>query len=167
MEQLQQTPEPSFSAPTYRSYLNFLNQLTSVRVEANDARALSVVEFVSPRGFGPPLHKHVNEDELFIVTEGELSLRLGEEEISAGPGSVSYLPFGVPHTFLVTSEQATYINVTAVNTGAHPRFDTMVTELGKPLGHPSELVAGEIDPGMVAQICHKNGIEILGPPPSL
>jgi quercetin dioxygenase-like cupin family protein len=167
MELSLEHPSPSLTKKSGGQYLNFLNQLASVRTEAGDRRALSVVEFVSPQGFGPPLHNHLFEDELFIVTAGELSLRLGDDEFSAGAGSVSYLPFGIPHTFMVVSDEATYINVSAVNSGPAPRFDKMVTELGEPIGHPSELVERDVDPGRVAAICHKYGIEILGPPPSL
>lgn len=127
---------------------------------------MSVVEFQSPKGFGPPLHKHVDEDELFIVLDGRLVLRSGDEEIDAGPGSVSFLPHAVAHTFQVVSDEARFLNVTARTGGAHPRFDAMVTGLGLPIPDANLPDPGPIDPARVAEVCHANGIEILGPPPA-
>ena len=48
---------------------------------------------------GPPLHKHLSEEELFYVLEGEVTLRVGDREIQAVPGSVVLIPRGTPHTF--------------------------------------------------------------------
>ena len=36
---------------------------------------------------------------MFYVLEGTLTLRLGDEEIEAGPGSFACVPPGVVHTF--------------------------------------------------------------------
>lgn len=165
MDQLHTPPRPSFSDSGEAEYLQFLNHLAWVRVEAGDSRSMSVVEFTAPKGFGPPLHRHNDEDELFIVTAGELSLRLGDEEIAAGSGSVTFLPYGVPHTFVVASDEASYINVTSVIGSRAPRFDRMVTELGEPIGHADLLAPKAIDPDLVASVCRAHGIDILGPPP--
>ena len=49
----------------------FLNHLATVKVGANDSESgLALVEFVAPRGFGPPLHVHTKEDELMCVPRG-------------------------------------------------------------------------------------------------
>ena len=46
---------------------HFLNHLATVKVSADRTRSMSVVEFLAPKGFGPPLHTHRDEDELFII----------------------------------------------------------------------------------------------------
>lgn len=56
----------------------FLSQLATIKVSAGTTGALSAVEFVAPRGFGPPLHSHRYDDEL-IVLEGEVSFRTGDD----------------------------------------------------------------------------------------
>ena len=71
--------EDAHLAPGGGRRFSFLDNLATVKVEAGSARSMSVVEFVGPRGFGPPLHNHLEEDELFIVLEGELALFTGDE----------------------------------------------------------------------------------------
>jgi len=45
---------------------------------------------------GLPLHTHPVE-EAWVVTEGSLVVRVGNETVAAGPGSVVRVPPGVPH----------------------------------------------------------------------
>ncbi len=61
--------------------------------------ALTAVESIAAPGEGPPLHVHVNEDEVFYVLEGTLRLKL-EGNIQAAPaGAFAYIPRGVSHTW--------------------------------------------------------------------
>lgn len=46
----------------------------------------------------PPLHVHPNTDEAFYVAEGEATFKLGDREITAGPGSLVLVPKGTAHT---------------------------------------------------------------------
>lgn len=157
--------QPVVVAPGAGSHLHFLNHLASVKVAADGRRSMSVVEFVGPRGFGPPLHNHLEEDELFVILEGELALFRGDERILAGSGTFAYLPHGEPHTFQVLTESARFVNVTSSHTSV-PRFDEMVTALGVATATPSLPNPGPIDPGHVAEVCAAHGIEIVGPPPA-
>lgn len=52
-----------------------------------------------PRGFGPPLHVHANEDEFFLVLSGEVHLQHGDDVVEGVPGSLAYTPRGVAHSF--------------------------------------------------------------------
>ena len=145
-------------------HLHFLNNLATIRVAAEGRRSMSVVEFAAPKGFGPPLHNHLDEDELFIVLDGTIALFSGDDRFDAGAGGFAYLPHGKPHTFQVLTDTARIVNVTSSNTQV-PRFDAMVAALGETT---SELVIpepGPIDPGRVAEVCAAYGIEIVGPPP--
>ena len=58
-----------------------------------------VVEFEMDQGASVPLHTHPIE-EGFVVTEGALTIQLGEEIITATAGSVVRIPPGVPHALL-------------------------------------------------------------------
>lgn len=145
-------------------HYHFLGHLATVKVTAGDDGQLSVVSFLAPRGFGPPLHRHNHEDELFVVLEGEIVFRTGELERVGGEGTVALLPRAVPHGFQVLSETARILNVTGASEGP-PRFDRMVTTLGLATGDYSMPANMEIDPGEVAAVCAANGIDILGPPP--
>lgn len=57
-------------------------------------------EYVAPAGFGgPPRHSHPSFDEAWYVLEGELTLVVGEETITAGVGTFVHVPGAAPHTF--------------------------------------------------------------------
>jgi quercetin dioxygenase-like cupin family protein len=146
-------------------HFSFLNHLATIKVRAGDHRSMSVVEFVGPRGFGPPLHSHTEEDELFVIFDGELEFHTGDQTIVGGPGSYTYLPRAVPHTFQILTETARFMNVTA-STTTIPRFDQMVAALGEPVADPSLPEPGYIDPVRVADVCRDLGIDIVGPPPA-
>lgn len=145
-------------------HYHFLVNLATVKVSAADEGQLSVVEFLAPRGFGPPLHRHNHEDELFVVLDGELMLRTGDTERVGGEGTVALLPRAVPHSFQVMSETARFLNVTGA-TSSPPQFDRMVAALGVPSREAVMPGPMDIDVGEVARVCAAHGIDVLGPPP--
>ena len=57
-----------------------------------------------PAGHGPPPHVHHDEDELFLIIEGEYRVCLDGEWTKVGPGGVVYLPRGCAHSFDVVGE---------------------------------------------------------------
>jgi quercetin dioxygenase-like cupin family protein len=62
--------------------------------------AFAIVEHPLAVGaLAAPVHTHTREDEYSLVLEGQVGVRLGEEEMVAGPGSYILKPRGVPHTF--------------------------------------------------------------------
>src|SRR5579863_6739930 len=61
--------------------------------------AVGVIELLSPKGSGSPLHVHHREDEWFYVLEGELTFWVGGRIISAPAGSFVFGPRDIPHTF--------------------------------------------------------------------
>ena len=44
------------------------------------------------------------EDEAFWLLEGHLTVRCGEKTFTTGPGSYTFLPRDIPHTFAVEGE---------------------------------------------------------------
>lgn len=49
-------------------------------------------------------HKHDNEDELFIVFKGRLTLQLRDQSIELSPGEMFVVPKGVEHCPLATPD---------------------------------------------------------------
>ena len=49
-------------------------------------------------------HQHADEDELFIVVHGELTIQLRDGEIRLGPGEMAVVPKGVEHRPVATEE---------------------------------------------------------------
>jgi mannose-6-phosphate isomerase-like protein (cupin superfamily) len=62
--------------------------------------SFSVVEHpVEPGVLAAPPHTHRDEDEFSLVLEGEIGVRIGDDEFVAGPGTYVLKPRGVPHAF--------------------------------------------------------------------
>lgn len=169
MNTAQRSIGPRIIAPGDGRHLHFLNHLATVKVSATEDSELSVVEFTGARSFGPPLHRHDEEDELFVILDGEVAFMTDpgdrDTDLRAGPGGIAFLPKGVPHTFQVRSETARWVCVTGSGSG-HPRFDQMVAALGEPTEAPTLPEPGPIDPEHVARVCREHGIEVVGPPPA-
>ena len=165
--QLNPTIEQLAEVPTGNgSHHHFLNHLATVKVGAGDsASGLNAIEFTAPRGFGPPLHVHREEDELMFVIDGRVRLEFGSETVYAEAGSMVSLPSGIPHTFQVESDTARVLTVAAGRKTA-PSFDCFVATLGVATYDARIPEPIEIDPGHVAAVCADHGIEVLGPPPA-
>jgi quercetin dioxygenase-like cupin family protein len=56
-----------------------------------------VYELENPPGWEIPLHVHDNEDEVHYYLEGEVVVTCGEEQFKGEPGSLMFLPKGIPH----------------------------------------------------------------------
>jgi mannose-6-phosphate isomerase-like protein (cupin superfamily) len=66
--------------------------------------AYGLTEVLIPAGFSPPTHVHYREDESFFVLEGELTFKCGDDTFSAVPGSLVFLPRGIPHSLVVEGD---------------------------------------------------------------
>jgi mannose-6-phosphate isomerase-like protein (cupin superfamily) len=42
-------------------------------------------------------HRHVETDELFLVTKGNLTIRLRDRDVTIGPGELLVVPKGIEH----------------------------------------------------------------------
>ena len=72
---------------------------------------VQVAEYVSRDREGSPLHAH-QWDEIEVVIDGQVEFTIGDTVSLAGPGSVQYLPAGVPHTVRVPEGEARLLMVT-------------------------------------------------------
>ena len=157
--------QPHVIAHDHGEHLHFLNHLATRKVTAASGGSMVATEFFAPRGFGPPLHVHHDEDELMVLLDGEIEFRSGDTAEMGSTGATVWLPAGIPHTFQVHSETARFVVVSAGRTKA-PAFDQFVAELGAPTDRAALPEPGPIDPGHVATVAAKHGMEILGPPPA-
>jgi quercetin dioxygenase-like cupin family protein len=150
--------------PDAIEYLWFLETLVCVRVSHRDnGDQISVLEHAARGGDSPPLHVHLNEDEIFHILEGEFRFQIGTEERNGHVGDTVLAPKGVRHTYRVESESGRWLTVTT-----HGQFEEFVRAMARnagarqlpPVAGPpsSEAVAA------LAGIAKKFGIEIVGPP---
>lgn len=59
---------------------------------------ISLILDESDPGQGPRLHRHPY-DETWVVQEGSVTFRAGDERHQAGPGDIVIVPAGMPHAF--------------------------------------------------------------------
>jgi quercetin dioxygenase-like cupin family protein len=140
----------------------FFGGLTTIKADgAGTGGSVLVTESTAPRGVGSPLHVHHDEHEWFYVLEGELTIWVAGKTVVAGPGAFVFGPRDVPHTFVVSSEQARFLLVTEP-----AGFEGFIRALAVPATAP-ELPPGPASPPDMERVLRaagEHGIEILGPP---
>lgn len=153
---------PKLFARGEGEHVAFLNGNATIQVTADDSGGvMTVIDMLLPRGFGPPLHRHDVEDELFHVTAGELWVSCAQQEQVLGVGGTVWLPKGLPHQFQAVGDGPT--RMLQISTPA--QFEDFARQLGAPMDHAGLPEPVEIDPAKVAEVCAEYQIEILGPPP--
>jgi mannose-6-phosphate isomerase-like protein (cupin superfamily) len=142
----------------------FIDNLVHVHVDGDASNGrLAVVEQWGRQGNMPPLHVHHRDDETFFVIDGEMSLFVGDRQLTLTGGQAALAPRAVPHSYRVESEQAHWLVITAP-----AGFEAFVRRVSEPApaGELPE-TARPVDPAMLAQAAADAGIEILGPPGAL
>ena len=105
----------------------FLDTLVIVRHAPSDDAPYSLLESTGRPGNATPLHRH-DEDEVFMVLEGEMTVTLGDETVVLGPGDSAAAPRDVLHRYEVTSaDDARWLALTTPG-----RFHDFVYELSTP-----------------------------------
>jgi quercetin dioxygenase-like cupin family protein len=90
---------------------------------------VGVVEMAfEPGDTGPPLHVHPTHAEAFYVLAGELSLQVGDEVVTGGPGTWACAPRNVPHTLANLGTEPGRVLCVFAPGGFERRFERMVTD---------------------------------------
>ena len=137
--------------------------LTFKATSENTGGRLWVHEALGGRGLAPPMHRHAHEDEAFYVLEGELSLYVGDDVITVGPGAFAWAPRDVAHTYCVESERARFLAFSTE--GGLDRFFFATGEPAGALTLPPP-ADGPPDIDALVRTAAEYGVEVLGPPPA-
>ena len=127
--------------------------LAGRRIGAANAEIV-VVEWRDPGGGGDPpryiapLHVHHEDDEAWYVVEGELGVRVGDEDVLVPAGGAVLVPRGTPHTYWnARADPARYVLVMT------PRIEALIAALHAASG-----------PAAAADIFREHASELLGWP---
>ena len=70
-----------------------------IATAADTKGGYTVIEQVTPHGWGPPRHIHSREDEIFFILEGTYELHVGDDRRTVSAGASAILPRNIPHGF--------------------------------------------------------------------
>lgn len=107
---------------------------------------------IAPPQVGIPMHVHDNEDELFLILDGEVRFEIdGREPFVAGRGTSVFGPRGVAHAWATHGDKPSHMLVTALQGGVEAMFQ----ELSKLPSPPN------LDFPAIVEICGRHGIRFL------
>jgi quercetin dioxygenase-like cupin family protein len=121
--------------------------------KAQTGGVFTVVEDVTPPGGGPPPHVHRNEDEAFVVLEGEMEFLAGDRWVRAGAGFSFFAKRGIPHTFRNAGSSPSRMLVTIAPSG----FEEFFVEVDR------MSASGPPTPDQLVELGKRYGLEFLPP----
>lgn len=126
----------------------------------NTNGALSVMEFLDTAGHAPPHHVHEDEDEVWIVLDGEVSFFVDDKRLDLHTGQIAHGPRGVPHSYLVRSETARLAVVFSPS-----RIEEWFAANGTPATALDQEPAA-FDIGSIVASANPFHLRVAGPPPT-
>ncbi len=145
-----------------REQRSFYGMPVSVLATGGDtAERYAIVELVLPPGMATPLHRHLADEESFVVLYGEVTCLAGDADpVRIGAGGFIHIPAGMTHALKVADgDSARVLNIT---TPGHERF---VRDSGTPGSGGAPDTPQDV--ARMMQAAEAWATEILGPPPEL
>lgn len=153
--------------PDTQTVVWFLGALVRTRLDsAASDDALAVLDHQGHAGYNSPLHRHLHDEETFVVLDGTVQFTADGEDHVAGAGSAILVPRRTVHGFVVTSSSARFLTLHTPG-----GFDRFTNRVGVPAAVPlDEDASAPLDavvpsPEELTRIAAEYGIEIVGPPP--
>jgi mannose-6-phosphate isomerase-like protein (cupin superfamily) len=113
--------------------------------------AFCCLEMVHQGCYGPPMHRHDREDELFVILEGRYRFEVDGDRFELGPGGTLLAPQGSIHTFV--SCESTGRTLVFAAPGGFDRYFEAVGAI------PREEFSRRL-----ADVSRQFGIQFVGPP---
>lgn len=117
---------------------------------------LMIGRFDVSEGEAPPYHKHLHEDEIFLLIKGTALVWCDDQEYELEEGGVVFLPKQIPHGYRITSKTA---DLLMINTPAG--IEGMFRETGRDKSTPRP-PGFQVTPD--PEIADRYGNVVLGPP---
>lgn len=158
-------PTETLAAPIHRSiyggeaFWSQKNRFTVLADNTDTNGEYGLVHGLIHRDGTPPPHVHEREDEVVFILRGEGKVLIGEEEHAGRPGDLVYLPRGIAHQPIATTDTVEVLVLVAPSDfiGYFREFTAPATHPGLPMDH--ELSEPPIEDLLRAG--HKYGITFL------
>jgi mannose-6-phosphate isomerase-like protein (cupin superfamily) len=139
----------------------FVGMLATIKLTSDESQGeLSALEILAPPGAAAPLHVHHDDDEGFLVLEGEVTFEVGDTVVTAGPGDFLLGPREVPHRFVVGDQGARMF--WTLTPGGFDRFVVAASEPATQLTVPADFQMDEARFAALKQIAAEHRITIYG-----
>ena len=92
-----------------------------------------------PPGDGIPVHRHLQEDEIILITRGSARVQLGRDLFMAGPGAVVFIPQGT----CIAVENVGTDTVSNTFIFSSPGFEEVLRAVSSPAGAPPKRLSAE------------------------
>ena len=110
-----ETTVPIIRGPGEGKIVGVLRDQSTFKVLSEQTRgAYAILEQKIPAGYGPPLHVHRQETEIFYILEGQFEVTVGEQKVVAPTGAMVVGPRNIPHTFRNIGSQDGHLLLTVI-----------------------------------------------------
>lgn len=145
--------KPLVVAPADRPRpLGVVGEHITVLASGAETGSYEVFHQSGPAGSGPPPHAH-DWDEAFYVTRGSIRFGIGDQELTATPGTFVHLPAGTMHWFRFGPDGGEMVSLTS-REGASRMF----AEFDR------EITPDRPDLGKLMEIAGRHGLTVAPPP---
>lgn len=154
---------PTIIPPDGRELFDFGGLGVQWKVDgAETGGRFSVVHHpIAPRALAAPLHYHHNEDEYSYVLQGTLGALLGDDVVTAGPGTWVFKPRGQWHTFWNAGDEPCHIIEVISPAGFEDYFREVAAAWGdvEAFAGISEKYHLDMDLESVPGLCERFGLQ--------
>jgi mannose-6-phosphate isomerase-like protein (cupin superfamily) len=135
----------------------FFGGLVQVKASAADTGGqYTLLDVRMPANAAAPLHVHHTEDEGFYVLEGSVTIYVGDQSVTLGPGQHAFGPREIPHRFDIGPDGAHMLWV--LTPGG---FEALVEEASVPAAAPTLPPPDVRPPDNIDEIVRRHGNELL------
>jgi quercetin dioxygenase-like cupin family protein len=124
----------------------------TMTVKLDGATGLFLARHQAPPGYAVPLHVHDEDDEIFWVLGGTLTMLSTGGAFGAGQGSCVHLPHGIPHGF--RNDTASAADVLLMVTPGR-----RIAAMFRALDHLTK--TGTPTPESIGAVCAWHGVRLL------
>jgi quercetin dioxygenase-like cupin family protein len=119
--------KPVIRMPGEAKGVTLSGQPLAFLVTGEDTKHTSMFEWTLAAHFSTGLHVHRVQEETFYVLEGECDWQIGDQRISARPGTYVFIPPGVAHNIGNASDKPARVIMTVSPPGHEKYFEELAT----------------------------------------